>query len=551
MERFDHYFLSIFLLILSSVFLFTLSDYGIPWDSALGELYIGDKNYYFIKTLDKKHLDYARDTIPLYHEPSHPDFFRTSKYVQVRPMHVWPLGPTLSALTKDVFYTKLRWLDPIDAHHISLLFLGVSLVAIQYYFARRNIGLYGAVVSVLALVLFPRFWAHLHNNIKDIPATVFFSFVIFSFFFGIQKRNLSLLLLSAVLWGLALSAKANAFFLLFILGPWLLYVIIERYLSDQKLLTKSECVGLFLFPGIGIITFLVVWPYMLLDFPSHLREHLEYLASRGLSGSSAWNVRPIQLVVYTIPIVTLGFGTFGLLSIFCRGQLFKESRSVLVLILLWCLIPVLRVSLPGTVDFDGMRHWLEFLPAFSLLAGSGAQFLFQELFHMVRKPYRIGVSILVFAFPLYGNILYHPYQLTYFNPIIGGLAGARTANCCEAIDYWGSSYRKGISWLNAHAEPNSILYVGVAEWIVDAVRSIWLREDIHFQPMQNFPSADEDQNKVRYLIYITRTGWYSPLVRTYDKNVNPIYSINVDGVPILKILKISRVIHQNQGSESG
>ena len=539
MKKFDYYFLGVILVIFSVVFLYTLSDFGLPWDSALGELYVGDKNLYFAKTLEKKHLNYSQDTVPIHHDPDHPDFHRTSEFYQNRPMQAWPVGATFSALTKYVFYTKLRVLDPIDAHHISLLFLGLCLITVQYVFARKYIGFYAAIVGTVALILAPRFLAHIHNNIKDVPATVLFTFVIVSFFLGIQKRHLLWLIFAGTLWGLAMSAKANALFLPLILGLWLMYVLAERFFGGEKLLTKPELIGLLLFPGIGIITCFITWPSLLLNFPSSVLDYWEFLVRRGLEGENTWKIRPLLLILYTTPLVTLFFASLGIAFALLKWPTSKNFRALTVLIFVWCFIPVLRVSLPQTLDFDGIRHWMEFLPAFSLLAGMGAQFLFQDVLHMLQQPLRILTALLVFVPVLQWNISNHPSQLAYFNSLIGGLPGAQANHFGEATDYWGSSYRQGISWLNTHAEPDAILYVGVAEHIVDAVRSTWLRKDIQFQSMNTFSKTNSGEHQVRYLMYITRMNWYSPLVQTYDKTLDPIYAIYVEGAPIMKILRIS------------
>jgi len=44
----------------------------------------------------------------------------------------------------------------------------------------------------------------------------------------------------------------------------------------------------------------------------------------------------------------------------------------------------------------------------------------------------------------------HPYQTTYFNALVGGVAGADGRYDTE---YWLTSYREAIEWVNAHAAP--------------------------------------------------------------------------------------------------
>ena len=44
----------------------------------------------------------------------------------------------------------------------------------------------------------------------------------------------------------------------------------------------------------------------------------------------------------------------------------RRSEGVWRLLLVWMLIPILRLSIPSGLNFDGIRHFLEFLPAAAL-----------------------------------------------------------------------------------------------------------------------------------------------------------------------------------------
>ena len=59
-----------------------------------------------------------------------------------------------------------------------------------------------------------------------------------------------------------------------------------------------------------------------------------------------------------------------------------------------------------------------------------------------------GLLLAACALPLPTLVRLHPYQMTYFNAAVGGLAGA---NGRYETDYWLSSYKEAIEWVNQRA----------------------------------------------------------------------------------------------------
>jgi len=135
--------------------------------------------------------------------------------------------------------------------------------------------------------------------------------------------------------------------------------------------------------------------------------------------------------------------------------------------------------------------------------------------------------------------VYHPYEPIYYNSLVGGLSGARYKyGFPEATDYWASSYRQGVAWLNANAPPDSALHVPIAEWVVQLPARLWLRQDIDIV-------SEEAVNELLavgrpvYVMFITRTGWYNEIATYCDQQLHPIHEIVVDGFPILEIYRLS------------
>ena len=53
-------------------------------------------------------------------------------------------------------------------------------------------------------------------------------------------------------------------------------------------------------------------------------------------------------------------------------RLLQKDQTVFRLWLAWLMVPIIRISLPGMINFGGIRHFLEFIPAAALIAGYGA-----------------------------------------------------------------------------------------------------------------------------------------------------------------------------------
>ncbi len=539
----------------------TLDDYGFTWDAA--EYHIGDKYFYFFKELNPEYLRFGEDNIPVDQWDNHPDFHRYSRLFIKNPYQVWPVGVITSSLCKYLFFTTLGVMDPIDAHHLAVPLLVAILVVALYFFMLNRFGFYAAAISVITLVSYPRFWADLHHNTKDVPGCVFFSLVLIMVVWAWEKMSAAGMLAAAVMWGIALAAKANAVFLPLIIVPYLICEVIYRRDQEKRLPSRAMMMALLISPMIAFLTMLALWPYLVMDFPHHLKLYFAYLKWRGGSGDESWNVLPLLHALATMPLSVMAILIIGIAAMVRQTRHARAMMPLSLLILLWLIVPVLRVSLPRAVDFDGIRHWLEFVPAVAILAGVGGSKVLHRLTRRVRTIwYRLWQSnwrwsrpltnfalICIYFLPLMlWNYHHHPHQIAYFNRLVGKLPGAQSMNLPEATDYWGSSYRQGMRWINHHAPPGSYLLVGVGEHIVHTTAKIWLRPDIKNVSLTGEPGMplleDDDYRAIQspaanvYLMYITRIDHYTEFVKSLDIRHTPVYQILVDDAPILKILKI-------------
>jgi hypothetical protein len=56
---------------------------------------------------------------------------------------------------------------------------------------------------------------------------------------------------------------------------------------------------------------------------------------------------------------------------------------------------------------------------------------------------------------LWGVVSTHPYQVTFFNALAGGLKGAQAKGIPDAYDYWLNSYREAGRWIDRNGAPRA------------------------------------------------------------------------------------------------
>jgi hypothetical protein len=207
------------------------------------------------------------------------------------------------------------------------------------------------------------------------------------------------------------------------------------------------------------------------------------------------------------------------------------------LLLVWAAIPIARASLPGMVNFDGIRHFLEFLPAAALVAGIGFARLVAASPERWRPAFGAGLALALAANVGAALVRYHPFQPIYFNCLVGGLQGAAQVHGFpEATDYWGSSYRQGMAWLNQNAEEGARVYVPVFPWIADVSSSLWLRRDLRVVGAAEAGEACARGERL-YVMFVTRPRYFDSTASDCFSQGKPVHEIVVDGASVMQICR--------------
>ncbi len=556
----------IFPLLFLIISLFTLSDYGLNWDSAKhfrkGQAYLhyiltGEDTYESLPdypSLNPETGPGPQDWEPyevgqgrIYEEavwegwPGRKrSFYQADGAGYINMIeggldgYSHPAGNDLfAAITNYMFFQKFHILGDYEAHNLFIVLISfVSVLAVSY-FAYREFGKIASLLTGFFYAFYPLFFAEAHFNIKDPVITSYISLTIITFYYAIKNMSYKLVFLASVFAGLGLSTKLNIVFVPVIILPWLLLYLIK---TRRKLRNNIKFYLSFIFiPIISFAVFVLTWPYLwhsiLVGTVEMMLYYIEVGSGRNLEVYRDFifggiNFYPLYYIFVTTPLGMLLLFWLGfLISVY---RLLKRKGEIYLLILIWFLFPIVRVSIGAATIYGGVRQIMEFLPAMALSSALGGQFIFNKIKSKCVAVFILTVVALSMAWEM---VSIHPNQNVYFNQLVGGLKGAVNKN----IPYWGNSfgnaYLQGILWLNKNAEPNS-----------KVSNILFLSKELPFQNLRSDLSLSNsyfssDQKLGEYIIELWgyEVGQDNESYQYVVNNIDSVYEINVQGAPILKI----------------
>ncbi|MEK7544062.1 MAG: glycosyltransferase family 39 protein [Patescibacteria group bacterium] len=502
-----------------------------------------------------------------------------------------PFGPLMliaPTITYQIFHETLKLLAFDNAYHLSIIVTGAAGVFILYLFLLEAFGLTTALAGFAFLALLPRYWGDLHNNMKDVPQAAAFTLAIYMFWRLARYQRIKDLLFATLAFAIAFNTKVNTLLVPVIAGVWMVgnSIFDVRKLENRNRKTKFDfrlrishiVTSIFYFPLLYFITAPLAAFLLWLPFWKHPIDRLVYMFRFFLDNTqnlevlyfgtiykSAINVPWHYALGYlgvTTPLPILLFFFVGLstmgISIFRIGKwkfdvsrfdirnrntkndnrfshfdsdfLFSKQRmSNFLLLLLWFFLPLTRYLNPKIGVIDGIRHFEEVVFPLAAIAAVGAA---ATLDHMRRMSHMRIMSPMVqrvltgvvFLWLIVPIIRYHPYQISYFNELVGGVRGAWKN---FDVEYWGTSQKAAMLWLNTNAPKDSFIHVLMAP---DAAAK-YLRPDLLSRVnKKGFDEAD-------YVVVLNRQSFFDRYwgVTDYMPKHKIAYTVSVQGVPLTLI----------------
>lgn len=325
------------------------------------------------------------------------------------------------------------------------------------------------VFASLALVTLPRFYGDAFNNSKDAPFAALLACAVFAICrFALAPRRLGAALLCGVALGASLAVRPGGLPI-----ALLLFAAAAGWAGLRTRAPRAVATGALVAWASAWLVMVAFWPWAheaplanplravqtAFAFPKAFPVLFE---GRTVSSAELPGRYLLEYVLITTPTAALLLAGVGMLRGVWRLRERESPESLVALVtLLWLAVPLLGALAVRPNVYDGMRHALFVLPALALFSGIGAASLAELAPPGRPRGAAVAALALLLAAPIASLVRLHPYQTTYFNAFVGGLAGA--AGRYET-DYWLASYKEAIEWVNARAarRPGRTLPVLVA-----------------------------------------------------------------------------------------
>ena len=426
--------ITMLLILCLAIGVFTVKDYGESWDESLI-------------------FGYADYSIQAYQHILHPQDLQPF----VRDLDYYgPAYFVLADISSGLIEKLVPSLSFIAAWHFVYFCTFLVGVLVLYLFSKRWMSNWAAFGVALLFATQPLMWGHSFINPKDTPFMVFF---LTSVYLGFQMvdaaasdSNWKWLIPAGIILGLTISMR--------VIGPLagalvLLYAVLK---SPRKIITTFP----YYFSIAGAITYLT-WPYLWKAPISNFFESLKIMSRFPYDGQVLFmgklysaNQLPrayfptllgLQLTEPALILIVIGSALS--LWFFIKGK----NRDLELLFVGWFLAPAAWIVLSRGALYDNARQLLFLWPPLFILAGMGID----RLMTVFKLPVLNAVLLIAVALPgIYACIQLHPYEYIYYNSLIGGVRGA---NRKFELDYWNTSIKESMQYINENAVQGSTVMI--------------------------------------------------------------------------------------------
>lgn len=468
---------------------------------------------------------------------------RNLPFVEPDPRNAWtlPYGAVMSIppVASYLWLSQLHHILPPDsAYHLPIILWGVLGIAVTFLFVREAVNRKAAVYAAFFIALIPRYFGDLHNNMKDIPSAVVFAINMWALWRLMRHKRVIDLVMAVLAFAVAFNVKINS---IFIPAVFLIFLIVQGLTQNPLSLIRFRFGGwndkklwlyFFLAPIAAFLLWWVFWPnpigqlghaFMTFGIGTNNIEVLLH-GSWYCSGSTVPWYYPFWYLIITTPIPLLILFGIGTATVAYTGVMTWKKRvhapeyPFYILLVTWLFLPLTRYFIPTIGVIDGIRHFEEVLFPIAILAAIGLHQLIKMTKCTLISSFVFMLTLILLCNAVY---TYHPYQITYFNELVGGARGAFGR---YDLDYWGTSQKEAVQWVNAHAPQNATVHIVMAA----AVAGQYLRPDL----LAHLNSRGYDESD--YVILLNRQSFLYRFFYAYEYNLHhtPIHTITAAGAPL-------------------
>jgi 4-amino-4-deoxy-L-arabinose transferase-like glycosyltransferase len=443
--------IAIFLLSFA-ILLMTIHDFGITWDEPYYIAHSNRLQHWFGLLIDNN-SPFSDDAVN--------NFVRFDRYHNCHPPFYKLSGLFFKQIIGQFLYSNLLY-----QYRVSTAFWSALLIALIFLYLYRAYQSYPvAIIGAGIFFTIPRFFGHMHLFTTDAIIVSLYFLALYLFVFG--KNTVS-----AIFGGLFGGALLASKFTGVLLFPILL--IAAPCFSDRTEYAKRIA---YFIPA-AVLAFLVFDIHLWVGFWQELFFYFESVLDREsvvpistLFFGKVYSYRlpwyqPLVMLGICIPLSLIVFAVLSPLA----GR-FRRDRQYWLFEIFPFIFLLIVFLLPQAPKHDGIRLFSLAWPYLILLSIRGVYGISHSLIRLasnrltefggqtaVKMRWRLINAILILALLLNVQALvkYHPYQLSYYNAMIGGAAGA--AEKGFTISYWYEALNQPfLDKLNALAKNDSIL----------------------------------------------------------------------------------------------
>ncbi len=379
------------------------------------------------------------------------------------PLGNWALGWAHHVF--DMAPDNPQAVSILPARFAPALAFGLLVLLVGLWTAGREGPVAGTAASA-AVLLVPRMFAHAHLAALDmLTALAFVGAVLAVARAEARGGQAWRYALAGVVWGLAMLTRVHG---LLILPPVVVWLVWRR---------RHRAVGpLAAWGAAGAATLFAGWPWLWLAPVEHLKQllgtatnrqvvHVFYAGRVWADQDAPWHY-PLVMFAVALPI---GLLLLGLVGAWASRRTWR-ARPGYLLILGTLAFMLLVFAWPGTPVYDGVRLFLVVFPLWAVSVGIGVKWVVEHpAWRRTAEPWRLTAVGLFVAIQGAGLVLYHPFQLSHYSLLVGGLWGAERLGF--EVTYWGDAVDESLLDKAARRAPDGAVLFGpsLAPWQAPAV----------------------------------------------------------------------------------
>lgn len=361
----------------------------------------------------------------------------------------------------------LPMVDPYTVRHLLSALTGIAGIGAAFATARLVAGSRAGAIAAYGLAACGPWYGSMFNHTKDIPFAA--AMMGATYFLCRVARDLPQpQRKDTICFGLLLGAALGIRVLGLLLIGYAAIAVFMRLrrgsMRDQVQFIARSAIALTPAFLIGYLIMIAAWPWAALAPLNPLRGLIDfgnfhYQIHTMLDGHiytmadvPRWYV-PAYLV-FKLPLMMLAGIAIAFAFILSPARAATQTpnrRAETALLAFVAGFPVLCEVASRGPAFTGLRHFLFVVPVLAVLAGIGFDGLLTQF--EARRRWLANTAAMAIAAALIWNatvlVRLHPYQYLFFNPLVGGLAGASRQ---YDTDYWVNIMPEALDELEAYVE---------------------------------------------------------------------------------------------------